>query len=198
MSSPMAGLLEWVIVMRARLAAPILVCGLTLSVGGFQTEPAAAAATVPLSIRGDPRGSRSPATRTSDGAFTVPIRVITQRGATIVFVQVMVNGRGPFEFILDTGASSSSVDRSLVQQLQLPLTGTTTYVQGIAGEALAPVVRVRTWTLGGRALQSRAMPMFELGDSRVAGLLGSDELRRFGAVTVDYRRQKLILHNTSR
>lgn len=183
------------------MAAPVLVCGLTLSVGGFQAEPATAAtvaATAPLSIRGDPRDPRSPATRTSAGAFTVPIRVVTKQGATIVFVQVMVNGRGPFEFILDTGASSSSVDRSLVQRLQLPMTGSTTYVQGIAGETLAPVVRVRTWTLGGRPLQARAMPMFELGDTRVAGLLGSDELRRFGAVTVDYRRQKLILHNTSR
>jgi predicted aspartyl protease len=190
----LAGLLEWVIVMRARWVAPILVGALTLGVGGFETEPARGV----VSAWTDTRTGRAPSPRSSDGAFAVPIRVITERGATIVFVQVMVNGRGPFDFILDTGASSSSVDRSLVQQLQLPLTGATAYVQGIAGEALAPVARVRTWTLGGRALRSRAMPVFELGDSRVAGLLGSDELRRFGAVTVDYRRQRLTLHHAGR
>ncbi|MBC6463490.1 clan AA aspartic protease [Actinomadura sp. HBU206391] len=162
--------------------------------GGFETEPAHGV----VSAWGDTRSVRPPAPRPSGGAFSVPIRVVTERGATIVFVQVMVNGRGPFDFILDTGASSSSVDRSLVQQLQLPLTGATAYVQGIAGEAFAPVVRVRGWTLGGQALRARAMPVFELGDSRVAGLLGSDELRRFGAVTVDYRRQRLILHNAGR
>ncbi|MCW2897847.1 MAG: hypothetical protein JWO67_112 [Streptosporangiaceae bacterium] len=185
-------------VMRARWATPILVCGLLLGVGGFETEPASATVPVCLWTPGDPRSARPSSVRTTDGSFSVPIRVVTQRGATIVFVQVMVNGRGPFDFILDTGASSSSVDRSLVQQLQLPMTGSTAYVQGIAGEALAPVVRVRGWTLGGQPLRARTMPMFELGDSRVAGLLGSDELRRFGAVTVDYRRQKLTLHNSAR
>jgi predicted aspartyl protease len=154
-----------------------------------------------VAVRADRHTVRTPvapAPRPSNGAFSVPIRVVTERGATIVFVQVMVNGRGPFDFILDTGASSSSVDRSLVQQLQLPLTGATTYVQGIAGEALAPVVRVRGWTLGGQQLRARNMPVFELGDTRVAGLLGSDELRRFGAVTVDYRRQRLTLHGSGR
>ncbi|WP_222721631.1 retropepsin-like aspartic protease [Actinomadura sp. HBU206391] len=180
--------------MRAHWAAPVLVVALTLGMGGFETEPAHGV----VSAWGDTRSVRPPAPRPSGGAFSVPIRVVTERGATIVFVQVMVNGRGPFDFILDTGASSSSVDRSLVQQLQLPLTGATAYVQGIAGEAFAPVVRVRGWTLGGQALRARAMPVFELGDSRVAGLLGSDELRRFGAVTVDYRRQRLILHNAGR
>ncbi|GAA2099317.1 retropepsin-like aspartic protease [Actinomadura alba] len=176
--------------MRARWAAPVLVVALTLGMGGYETEPAYSV----VSALGDSRMARPRA----EGGFTVPIRVVTERGATIVFVQVMVNGRGPFDFILDTGASSSSVDRSLVQQLQLPPTGATAHVQGIAGEALAPVVRIRVWTLGGQVLRSRAMPVFELGDSRVAGLLGSDELRRFGAVTVDYRRQRLTLHNTGR
>jgi predicted aspartyl protease len=180
--------------MRARWAAPMLVVALTLGMGGFETEPAYSG----VSVLGDHRTALALSSQAPDGAFTVPIRVISERGATIVFVQVMVNGRGPYDFILDTGASSSSVDRSLVQELQLPLTGATAYVQGIAGEALAPVVRVRTWTLGGKTLRSRAMPVFELGDSRVAGLLGSDELRRFGAVTVDYRRQRLTLHHAAR
>jgi predicted aspartyl protease len=177
--------------MRARWAAPVLVGALALGIGGYTTEPAYSV----VSVLGDSRMARPPR---PEGGFTVPIRVVTERNATIVFVQVMVNGRGPYDFILDTGASSSSVDRSLVQELQLPPTGTTAHVQGIAGEALAPVVRVRTWSLGGQTLRARAMPVFELGDSRVAGLLGSDELRRFGAVTVDYRRQRLTLHHTGR
>ena len=180
--------------MRARWAAPVLVGALFLGLSGFETEPA----TSVVAARGELAFAARPAAGRVNGPVTVPIRVVTERGATIVFVQVMVNGRGPFDFILDTGASSSSVDRSLVQRLQLPMTGATAYVQGIAGEALAPIVRVRAWTVGGQALRSRAMPVFELGDTRVAGLLGSDELRRFGAVTVDYRRQRLILHNTGR
>ncbi|MCW2919252.1 MAG: hypothetical protein JWN52_7320 [Actinomycetia bacterium] len=110
-------------------------------------------------------------------------------------VPIKVNGRGPFEFILDTGASTSTLDRSLMSRLKLPRTGQTARIQGVTGRATVPVVRVRSWTLGGQSLSGRSLTVINMGDPNIAGLLGSDELRRFGRVTVDFQKKRLILRD---
>ncbi|WP_160146877.1 retropepsin-like aspartic protease [Thermomonospora echinospora] len=178
--------------MQGRGTAPVLAgvtaVGLVLGLAGCEVRvPGLAASRVepvaePIA---DPRAG-------ADG-FAVRLRVIVEDGATLVLVPLRVNGRGPFEFILDTGASTSTVDRRLVGWLGLPRTGETARVTGVTGSAVVPVVKLADWTLGGRPLRGRRLTVTDIGDDRVAGLLGSDELRRFGAVTVDFRRQRLVL-----
>lgn len=177
--------------MRGSLVALLLTGALGLGLGGCEIETN----TVAIPVRGDVHITPT-ATRSPDGKIRVPIRVINEGGATLVLVPVKVNGRGPFDFILDTGASFSSVDRSLVHQLRLPHAGVSAHVQGIAGEITVPVIRIGDWTVGGQPLHGRTMPVLDLGGENIAGLLGSDELRQFGTVTVDYHRQRLILRSS--
>ncbi|HEU5159951.1 MAG TPA: retropepsin-like aspartic protease [Streptosporangiaceae bacterium] len=135
--------------------------------------------------------------KTKPGEVSVPIEVQTMQGETMVLVPVKVNGRGPYDFVLDTGASSSTVSRSLVRRLRLPRTGDTAHVRGVAGATVVPLVAVSRWTVGGQRLHGRSLPVIDLGgdfgSGRVNGLLGSDELRRFGAVKLDYKNERLIL-----
>ncbi|MFC7732952.1 retropepsin-like aspartic protease [Actinomadura keratinilytica] len=151
-----------------------------------QVVPAARSTQAPADVR--------PTARPAPQATTVPLRILTRDGATIVLVPVTVNGFGPYDFILDTGASSSSVDRRLVDRIGLPGTGESARVRGVGGSTVAPLVRVRDWRVGGRPLRGRSLVVTDVGDDRVAGLLGSDELRRFGVITVDYARARLVLH----
>lgn len=123
---------------------------------------------------------------------TLPMRVVRGNGGTLVYVPMKVNGHGPYEFVLDTGSSNSSVDRSLVRRLGLPRTGQQHPVQGVTGSGVVPVVRVRHWTLGGVPMHGTSLSVVDLGIG-VAGLLGSDELCRFGNVTLDFRSNKLII-----
>lgn len=129
---------------------------------------------------------------TKAGEVVVPVRVISRGGGTLVMIPVKVDGSGPYEFILDTGASTSAIDRRLVRRLALPKTGETANINGVTGAAALPVVRLDGWEVGGQKLKRTTMPMINLGTSAY-GLLGSDELRRFGAVRVDYRGSKLVL-----
>jgi predicted aspartyl protease len=135
--------------------------------------------------------------RAKPGEVSVPLKVINSVGETMVLVPVRVNGRGPYDFVLDTGASSSTISESLSQRLRLPRTGQTAHVRGVAGDTVVPVVAVRRWTLGGQRLQGNDLPVLDLGGDfgagQVNGLLGSDELRRFGAVRLDYKNRRLIL-----
>lgn len=133
------------------------------------------------------------ATTVSGRQVSIPVRVVTTGRATLVMVPVKVNGRGPYEFILDTGASTSTVDRALVNRIGLPRTGETAKVRGVTGTSIVPLVRLRSWTLGGQRLAGRNLTVTDMRQQNVFGLLGSDELRRFGRVAVDYQRKRLIL-----
>jgi predicted aspartyl protease len=131
------------------------------------------------------------------GEVSVPVEVITTQGETMVLVPVRVNGRGPYDFVLDTGASSSTVSRSLMRRLRLPRTGNTANVRGVTGATVVPLVTVGRWTVGGQRLRGRTLPVIDLGgdfgSGQISGLLGSDELRRFGAVRLDYDNERLVL-----
>lgn len=134
-------------------------------------------------------------TKRKTGEVAVPITVVVDGGATLVLVPVRVNGRGPYQFILDTGASTSSIDERIVRTLRLPETGDTARVTGVTGSAVVPVVQVDRWTVGGQELRGDRLTVTDIGDRRIAGLLGSDELRRFGRVAVDYSRERLVLRD---
>jgi predicted aspartyl protease len=123
---------------------------------------------------------------------TLPMRVVRGNGGTLVYVPVRVNGHGPYEFVLDTGSSNSSVDRSLVRRLGLPRTGKQHPVQGVTGSGMVPVVKVHRWTLGGVPMHGSSLSVVDLGIG-VGGLLGSDELCRFGGVTLDFRHNRLLI-----
>jgi predicted aspartyl protease len=123
-------------------------------------------------------------------SFSLPMRVVRNGGGTLVFVPVRVNGMGPYEFVLDTGSSNSSVDRSLVRRLGLPRTGQEHRVQGVTGSGMVPIVKVRRWTIGGVPLRATSLAVVDLGMG-VAGLLGSDELRHFGSVTLDFQHDRI-------
>ncbi len=124
--------------------------------------------------------------------LSLPMRIVRGNGGTLVYVPMKVNGRGPYEFVLDTGSSNSSVDRSLVRTLRLPRTGQMHPVQGVTGSGVVPVVKLKKWTLGGVSMHGRSLSVVDLGIG-VGGLLGSDELCRFGNVTLDFQHNRLLI-----
>lgn len=125
--------------------------------------------------------------------LSLPMRVVNSDGGTLIYIPMRVNGRGPYEFVLDTGSSNSSVDRSLVRKLSLPRTGHSHPVQGVTGSGVVPVVKVRRWTLGGMRMRAKTLSVVDLGIG-AGGLLGSDELCRFGNVTLDFKHSRLLIH----
>lgn len=140
--------------------------------------------------RGAPAAAGSPAAE-----VTVPLKVVRHGRATLELVPVWVNGHGPFTFMLDTGSSISSVSRRLATRLRLRSSGTTTQIRGVVTSSRVPLVTVTDWKLGSAVLAPESVAVLDLSRTggSVAGLLGSDELRHFGAITVDFARQRLRL-----
>jgi hypothetical protein len=78
-------------------------------------------------------------------------------------VQVMVNGRGPFLFGLDTGASGAAyLDPSLVELLELPVVGELRAGDGSGeGSRQVKVVEVQKLTLGDITFSDLSVPVVQ-------------------------------------
>jgi predicted aspartyl protease len=90
---------------------------------------------------------------------------------------VLVNGVGPFRFIVDTGANRSALSPTVVDRLGLAQTGEGE-VHSVHGVTSAPFVRVGSLHFGDIALAGNELPMLQgpmLGGEH--GLLGADGLQ---------------------
>lgn len=131
------------------------------------------------------------------GTPPIPLVVSHPSGGTTPFVAVCVEGKGPYLFVLDTGASRSVVDSHLVGSLGLPAVGAAPAPVSVGCISTARQVLVRAWSLGGIALAPQdvltaTIPGFGLS-GQPAGVLGGDVLGRFGALRIDYRTKQLTV-----
>lgn len=121
----------------------------------------------------------------------IPLQIVEgPEDSVLALVPVLIEGKGPFSFALDTGASNSVIDEAIAEELDLEQVGEARGVTGVAGDAEAVTVQIDDWRTDGVDLGARPVIVIDLagpGDSAgIEGLLGSDVLSAFGAVTVDY------------
>jgi predicted aspartyl protease len=134
------------------------------------------------------------------GELRVPLQVVEgQGGSVLAFVPITIDGQGPYRFALDTGASRSLVDQNIAEQLDLPVVARNQPVTGVGGAAQADVVEIEDWRLGDVQLPQTRAATLPLpgpgGEAAFGGLLGSDILSQYGAITVDYDEGVLILRS---
>jgi hypothetical protein len=122
-------------------------------------------------------------------------------GSTILMVPVFLGDAGPFQFVLDTGASRTVIEPGLVDEVGLTRGSEAPGAAiGGGGEFNASTVEVQTWRVGDVELQPRTIITTELPSvpaqgPQFRGLLGSDVLAAFGVVEIDYDQQVLTLRS---
>ena len=109
-------------------------------------------------------------------------------------VPVSINGRGPYDFLLDTGAAMTMVDERVARDLALrPITrvrlGTFT------GAPSMPMARVETISVGLQSLSNMEVLYFDLRKLfsfgyGIRGVLGQDFLSRFNYL-ISYREKSI-------
>jgi predicted aspartyl protease len=93
-----------------------------------------------------------------------------------IIAQVMVNGAGPFAFMVDTGANTSCVSRRLADALSLPA-GPTVKVNTVLGPRPRASVVIDHLQIGTRARRNVAAPVLPMAGFEVDGVLGIDWLK---------------------
>ena len=131
-------------------------------------------------------------------SITVPARIRHGAdGSTLVIVDLTINGKGPYPFALDTGASLSLIDLQLAQRLGLPVAGPPEDITGVGGTQRVTPMAVSQWAMGAATLPARTITSASLSGLRrsagIDGLLGSDVLSAFNAVTIDFADSVIIV-----
>lgn len=97
---------------------------------------------------------------------------------TRVGAAVSINGHGPFTFVIDTGAGTTSIADTLADRLQLrPLPPV--LVHGITEARMTRSVAIERLQLSGLGFRSLACPVFPRDQLGADGLIGLDVLDRF-------------------
>lgn len=111
-----------------------------------------------------------------------------------IVVQVTVNSAGPFDFIFDTGASSTVIDFALARELVLNPIETTSLLT-ISGSKTAPRYRLAAFALGPKSVQNLTVLSADLHEihkisSKIRGVLGQNFLSEFDYI-LNYREQRV-------
>jgi predicted aspartyl protease len=123
----------------------------------------------------------------------IPLLILkAKQGGRIALAPVEIHGHR-YLFVLDTGAEYTVINTRVARALHLRAFGKPVRSQGV-GTAVGRLVRVGNWALGPQPLPGSIAVRENLQlPRRVAGLLGSDVLSRFGAVLINYANGTLIL-----
>jgi hypothetical protein len=108
---------------------------------------------------------------------TQPISLLTNL-FTRVGAAVFIDNRGPFTFVIDTGAGTTSIADSLADQLALPALQPV-LVHGITEARVTRSVAVSRLQLSGLGFRGLTCPVFERDQLGADGLVGLDVLGRF-------------------
>ena len=132
----------------------------------------------------------------SDTLFASPTRL--DRVGRIV-VPVMIDGKGPFRFLVDTGADGSLVSAALVSQLGLvPYQIRDERVEGTTGTEQLPWVTIDSLSIGTIVKHAVRMPVSSspvmTGLDGILGMAGFGEVR----VVVDFHNNKVVVDRSSR
>ena len=123
-------------------------------------------------------------------------------GNAAMVVPVHINGVGPLNFALDTGATLTCVDRAVASRMELPETrGLPGITAGAAAVGEIRVVILDSLRVGGAGMIELPACVVELAHARqvgveIDGLLGLNFLRAY-RVGIDFDRRILSLTNPS-
>jgi predicted aspartyl protease len=146
---------------------------------------------------GDMQGVSSSAASADSAAGEVAFRLAGPGGAALV-VPAYINGHGPVDLILDTGATLTCVDTAFARTLALPERRFTIgMAAGIGGSGRVSLHSVDSLRVGAAVVRALTVCAIDLRELRVLGggvrgLLGLNVLRNF-RVTLDFERRVVRL-----
>jgi predicted aspartyl protease len=111
----------------------------------------------------------------------------------------MVNGEGPFRFVVDTGATHSAVSKALAQKLKLAnekVGAPSVLLSGVTGSAQVAVVRIESLTVGTLSLGPLDVPVIEAAFANADGVLGADAMID-SRLTIDFKENRIVIERSS-
>lgn len=113
-----------------------------------------------------------------------------------IWAPVLINGRGPFRMVLDTGASDSAITAPVAAALGLvPSSSRVVLVQGVAGSAIVPTVRVDSISVGDLDVTSATLPIVADALGGAEGVLGTADFSD-KRIDIDFRHDRITISHS--
>jgi predicted aspartyl protease len=134
---------------------------------------------------------------TDADAGEIPLQMVGTNEAALI-VPVHINGQGPFDLVLDTGATFTCVTHEVAEQLALPdQPGAVGFGAGVQSAGRVRIIRFDSVRVGAAAAHDMSgcvldLSSLELIGTSVDGLLGLNFLRSFD-VRLDFVRNVVTL-----
>jgi hypothetical protein len=143
-----------------------------------------------------PVGPAPGAVLTQGGGTTVPLTVSPQPGDVSLSVRVRFGGGLHRSFVVDTGSSQSVVSTSVARAESLSRTNLAQRQATVCSVITVPLVHSGQWSVPGQPLHPQLVGDTTFGTIALGGtqgLLGSDQLKRFGWIVFDYAGGRMVL-----
>jgi hypothetical protein len=115
---------------------------------------------------------------------------------TRIAVEVRVNGRGPYRFVVDSGADTSVVGLKIARDLQLPL-GRTAVLNATTARSIVDRVKVDELTVGTTAFRDLELPALSEHHVGGQGMIGIDALVN-QRLMMDFEKHAIKVEDASR
>jgi hypothetical protein len=94
-----------------------------------------------------------------------------------IWAPVLINGKGPYRLVLDTGASRSAVIQRVVDDAGLPVRAKPVRLRGVTGSAIVPAVRAETLEFGELTITNVTLPVVAEAFGGADGVLGGEGMQ---------------------
>ncbi|MFC3439843.1 aspartyl protease family protein [Sphingobium rhizovicinum] len=147
---------------------------------------------IALAIGGSPLAAQDAPALDPDQPPSV-VRTTTDPDARVT-IPISIGGKGPWNFIIDTGSQRTVIARELAQQLALPPRDTVT-ILSMTGRSEAHTVALPRLGFGGNMIDDIQAPVLEGENLGAPGLLGLDSLHA-KRVTLNFRTGRMEIANS--
>jgi hypothetical protein len=114
-----------------------------------------------------------------------------------IWAPVLINGKGPFRLVLDTGASHSAIISRVADTLGVAAQRDPILVRGVTGSAVVPAVHVDRMEVGDLLIEPSILPIVADAFGGAEGVLGREGLPD-KRIVADFTRDKLVISRSHR
>ena len=172
--------------------------GLSLTAGQAWARSTTPAPLLKTSLQVPPQAGPAPSSPAGLPVVAEPPSVFLDTALDAIdrmTVEVLINGQGPFNFVVDTGADRSALSIPLAARLGLDR-GRDVMLHGVGGSALTATAKVPLMVAGDAHIKDAELPVLPPERLGVDGLLGIDMLDGRNVI-MDFRRKRLEVRRSS-
>lgn len=140
-------------------------------------------------------GNANPVTADAIVGSAAEVLALEQERYRRLTLPVMVEGDGPFAFMIDTGSQATAITQELRSALALAPAGTATLV-GMASRRTVDLAKVERIDFGSNSFTDFTAPVLERTHVGADGILGLDALQDF-RVLIDFRQQTIAVESAA-